>query len=58
MLGGRCCNMVLFIVLGPGALFLLYLMMLTMSPGVMCAVSGSSLFSVFKFMVGVGVSRC
>ena len=50
--------MVVFMVLGPGALFLLYLMMVAMSPGVMCAVSGLSLSSVFRFIVGVGVSRC
>lgn len=48
----------LFIVLGPGALFFVYLIMLVRSPGVMGAVSGSLLSRVLRFMVGVGVSMC
>ena len=54
MLGGRCCSIVLFMVLGPGALFLEYLIMLVISPGVMWAVSGSLLCRLLRFMVGLG----
>ena len=50
--------MVLFMVLGPGDLFLACLMMVAMSPGVMCVMSGSLLSRVLRFIVGVGVSRC